>query len=386
MSYSAAPLWLVGFRPFFALACLAGLSLPTAWVLILAGVLPPPAAPYGPVQWHAHEMFYGFGWAVLGGFLLTASKNWVNVRGYHGPTLMLLAGAWILERLALALGGTWPPVLFFVASNVFLGALVVLLAATLIRHRATDSYRDNGFFLLILPLFLLAKNLLLDPDHFASGWSLTLALFRVAFLIMLERTLTPFMQGAFQVRLLRWPPLDRAIKGLAALLLLDRILPPGVSGLLALALALLLSGRLLLWKPWVALGRLEIGVMYGGYLALVVQLVLQALAAFGHPVGIGSVAVHVFTLGAMGLVIPAMIVRIAKGHTGRKVVFDGGDRAVLWIMVGAFAARVVLPQLAPAAYLPALHLAATCWLVAFATLAWRYIPFLLAPRVDGREH
>jgi uncharacterized protein involved in response to NO len=29
-------------------------------------------------------MFFGFGWAVLGGFLLTASKNWVKIRGYHG--------------------------------------------------------------------------------------------------------------------------------------------------------------------------------------------------------------------------------------------------------------------------------------------------------------
>ena len=37
------PLWLVGFRPFFALACLAGLSLPIAWILIFKGVLPAPA-------------------------------------------------------------------------------------------------------------------------------------------------------------------------------------------------------------------------------------------------------------------------------------------------------------------------------------------------------
>jgi uncharacterized protein involved in response to NO len=32
MSFTAHPLWLVGFRPFFALACLAGLSLPALWV------------------------------------------------------------------------------------------------------------------------------------------------------------------------------------------------------------------------------------------------------------------------------------------------------------------------------------------------------------------
>jgi hypothetical protein len=33
-------------------------------------------------------MFFGFGWAVLGGFLLTSTKNWVGVRGYHGTPLI----------------------------------------------------------------------------------------------------------------------------------------------------------------------------------------------------------------------------------------------------------------------------------------------------------
>lgn len=37
------PLWLVGFRPFFLLAALAGATLPVLWVLVLAGVVPPPS-------------------------------------------------------------------------------------------------------------------------------------------------------------------------------------------------------------------------------------------------------------------------------------------------------------------------------------------------------
>lgn len=112
------PLWLVGFRPFFSLACLAGLSLPVAWILIFKGVLPAPSQHFSPVQWHAHEMFFGFGWAVLGGFLLTASKNWVGVRGYHGGTLMFLAAAWIFERIGMSFGGSWPTALFLLSNNL----------------------------------------------------------------------------------------------------------------------------------------------------------------------------------------------------------------------------------------------------------------------------
>ena len=37
MSFTAHPLWLVGFRPFFILACLAGLSLPALWLTLHFG-------------------------------------------------------------------------------------------------------------------------------------------------------------------------------------------------------------------------------------------------------------------------------------------------------------------------------------------------------------
>ena len=81
-----------------------------------------------------------------------------------------------------------------------------------------------------------------------------------------------------------------------------------------------------------------------------------------------------------------MIIRISKGHTGRKVVFEGHDRAILYIMLGALIVRIAAPQIAPAGYLVWIYLSATCWLVAFGLLAWRTVPMLLQPRIDGREH
>ena len=54
MKLSAHPLWLVGFRPFFALACLSGLSLPILWALFFSGAIPAPTTSFSAVQWHAH--------------------------------------------------------------------------------------------------------------------------------------------------------------------------------------------------------------------------------------------------------------------------------------------------------------------------------------------
>ncbi len=386
MKFSAHPLWLVGFRPFFTLACLCGLILPVLWILIFSGMISAPSNSFSMIQWHAHEMFFGFGWAVIGGFLLTASKNWLQIRGYHGRALMFLVVAWLFERLGMWFEGSWPPLLFRFSNNLFLGSIVAMLVWSLIRNRKRDSYRDNYFFLLVLPTFLVAKTLLLSPDYFTQGASMATGLFRMAFLVMLERTLTPFMKAAFQVDILRNATLDRIIKMLGFMMIFESFLPLPFSAGIALSLAVLLGGRLAFWKPQLALQRLDIGIMYLGYCAIVIQLLLHFYQQIAQPEWIGSLSLHVFSFGVMGLIIPAMLVRISKGHTGRKVVFDGADKAVLWIMMLAFICRIILPQLYPAGYLIWLAIAAMCWFVCFATLGWRYIPYLMQARVDGKEH
>lgn len=386
MKLSAHPLWLVGFRPFFALAFLSGLSLPLLWLGFFTGAIPAPLTSFSMTQWHAHEMFFGFGWAVLGGFLLTSTKNWVQVRGYHGASLMLLVAAWILERVGMWYEGVWSPVLFRLSNNLFLASIIALLMWTLIRHRKDDTFRDNYFFLLALPLFLPAKQLMLSPDYFSAGWAMSIGLFRMAFLLMLERTLTQFMKNVFQVDILRSAVLDTAIKTLALLLVFEGMLPSPLSGWLALTLAALLAGRFIFWKPQLAMRRLDIGIMYLGYIAIVAQLLIGGAGRLAHPEWIGSVSVHVFSFGVMGLIIPAMLMRIAKGHTGRKAVFDLLDKFTLWAMLLGFVFRIIAPQLQPAAYLLWISLAAACWFVCFTILAWRYIPYLLRPRVDGKEH
>ena len=386
MQFIRHPLWLAGFRPFFSLAFLSGLTLPLLWAAIFNGSIQAPPTLVTPVQWHAHEMFFGFGWAVLGGFLLTATKNWVQIRGYHGPALMFLAGAWGLERAGMWWQGDLPPALFLLSNNLFLGSIVAMLLWSLVRNREKDSYRDNGFFLLILPAFLLAKHLMLSPEHFQAGWTMAIGLFRVAFLVMLERTLTQFMKGAFQVSILRDPRLDGAIKLLALSLVPAGFGPPMLSGWLSLALAILLIGRFLCWRPGLAFSRIDIGILYVGYLALALQLLIEFCSLFVHPAWVGAVSVHVFTFGVMGLIIPAMLIRISKGHTGRKVAADAGDKWVMKLMLLAWGLRIVAPQLHPAGYGLWIALSGACWSACFGLLAWRYIPYLVQARVDGKEH
>jgi uncharacterized protein involved in response to NO len=282
--------------------------------------------------------------------------------------------------------GMLPPLLFRISNNLFLGSIVAMLLWTLLRNRKSDASRDNYFFLLILPMFLITKNLMLSDDYFQHGSSMAVGLFRMAFLVMLERTLFQFMKSAFKVEILNNPRLNKAIKLLGLLLVFASFMPQLLAGGIALILALLLAVRFVYWKPQLAMQRLDIGVMYLGSLAIIVHLLIESLRLTLHSEWLLSVSLHVFTFGVMGLIIPGMLIRIAKGHTGRKVNFDPLDKLVLWVMMLAFVLRNIAPQLDSADYPLWISLAAGCWFVSFALLAWRYIPFLLQPRVDGKEH
>lgn len=381
------PFWLAGFRPFFFLAFVSGVLLPGLWALAFSGLLPLGSAGLVPMQWHAHEMLFGFGWAVLGGFLLTASKNWVHVRGIHGGPLVLAALLWVVERGAIF----FPPTGVIGALRwVLLNACVLFVggyvAVTLVRHRKQDSFKDNGYFLIGLPLFLVAKNLLLHPTTWNVGVTLSVGIFRLAFVVMFERTIVQFMKGTLGISLPRRLWLDRGIKVTVLLAAFEALLPAKLAAAVLALAGLLLFVRLLTWSPLRALTRFGVGIMYVGYLGLVLHFAFDALAYSGLFVGIGSLPIHVFTLLTMGIIIPAMLIRICQGHTGRKPAFLDVDKVAFGFMGAAAFFRVVATQLWPLHYRAWIGCAALGWSICFLMIGWRLVPFLFRPRVDGRIH
>ena len=389
-SFLNAPVWLVGFRPFFIATWISGALLPILWIALYSGVIQTPGPTCAPfvssLHWHIHEMFFGFGWALLGGFLLTATKNWVGIRGRHGATLILLTALWILDRIAMAYGGDWPKALVYLMSFPFIVTIVALLEIDLIKNHAHDSYKDNVYFILALPLFIVAKfALLIDENNPALGISLTLGLFRLCFLLMLERTLEAFMKGGLGISLKRVSWIDHSIKTLGFALIFSYGLSATFQTIICLLLATLMLIRWCYWHPMKALRRIDIGVMYLGYLAIAANLVAQGLTPlYGH--WGSSLAIHLFTLGAIGLIAPAMIIRISSGHTGRKVSFKPADKLCIYLMLAALVCRVGLPFVVPQLYTLCLTLSALCWLVAFGIVGVRYTPWLLGQRIDGRTH
>ncbi len=96
-----------GFRPFFLSAALwAAVALPLSIAYFeMVAELP---TRFPAHIWHPHEMAFGFGGAVVAGFLLTAIPNWTGRMPLQGAPPASLVALWLLGRIAVLVSGTAP--------------------------------------------------------------------------------------------------------------------------------------------------------------------------------------------------------------------------------------------------------------------------------------
>ena len=100
------PVLALGFRPFYMVAALFAAVAVPVWIASYTGYLQPVGYLRG-IEWHSHEMIFGFAPAVIAGFLLTAVRNWTGLPTASG---LGLAGLFVLWMLPVAYA--WIPITF----------------------------------------------------------------------------------------------------------------------------------------------------------------------------------------------------------------------------------------------------------------------------------
>ena len=90
-----------GFRPFFLLAGIFAVISMGAWIGALTAGWDV-GGDNGALNWHAHEMLFGYTSAVLAGFMLTAVPNWTGRLPVSGMPLLGLVVVWGLGRVVMA--------------------------------------------------------------------------------------------------------------------------------------------------------------------------------------------------------------------------------------------------------------------------------------------
>src|SRR6185437_1956495 len=87
--YAGPAIFSYGFRPFFFGAAVWAALAVILWLLQYFGLMSLPTA-FTPVDWHIHEMIYGYVAASVAGFLLTAIPNWTGRLPVNGSPLATL--------------------------------------------------------------------------------------------------------------------------------------------------------------------------------------------------------------------------------------------------------------------------------------------------------
>jgi uncharacterized protein involved in response to NO len=376
-------LWALGFRPFYLLAGIfAALSIPL-WAARFAGWLGEWVY-FSESAWHAHEMIFGYAFAVIVGFLFTAVRNWTGRPTPTGAVLAAIAAAWLAARVLVLTPWTE---LAAVADAAFAFAAAAGIAVPLVASRN----RRNYFFIALLILlgivnlgFYLAKD---DLVELPLGLGLQLGLDVILFVmaVMAGRVIPMFTANALPgVQPRRLPWLDRAALAAVLLLLVFDALdaPEELLALVAGAGALLHGARLALWRPWRTLRRPLVWILHASYAWIVVYLALRALAEVG--LIMPSLATHALTVGGIGGLTLGMMTRTARGHTGRPLEAGAAEIAAYVLVQLAALVRVFLPLFAPELYLDALIVSGALWSLAFAVFVVAYWPILTRPRADGQ--
>ncbi|MCK2087617.1 NnrS family protein [Thauera aromatica] len=373
-------LWALAFRPLYLLAALfAAVAIPV-WAIAHSGGI---ELPIPGMWWHAHEMIFGFAVAVIIGFLLTAGRNWTGLDTPSGRPLMMLAALWLAGRLAMAFGsGVWVAIV----DLAFLPAAAAVLLRVLVKAKSTRNY-----FVGVLPAALALANLffhlavlgVVDADPL-TAMHLALGLIVVLETIIGGRVIPMFtFNGLRGVKQWRDVRLDWAAAIATGVALLLWALGAGAwAGPVSLLAAVLQAVRLGGWNPWATRGTPLLWVLHLGYLWIPLGLALVALAQFG--VLPRSAGIHALAVGATGGLIIGMITRTALGHTGRMLVAGPMETAAYALVLLAALVRVLTVALIPAAQVGGVHAAATLWSLGFLVYLWRYGPFLLRARVDGK--
>ncbi|MBI3515388.1 MAG: NnrS family protein [Proteobacteria bacterium] len=377
-----------GFRPFFLLASLyAALAVPT-WLLVMTGVVVLPTN-LSAMQWHGHEMVFGFALAGITGFYLTAVPNWTGAPPVRGGRLMILVALWLAGRAAMWNSAALPASVVAAAELALLPVLAAFVLPALVAAK-----RPRNLIFLVIPLALETAILLvhLEPlgwadDSAWTGLQLGIDLALLLITVIGGRIVPTFTANALrargEIRLPRTPPLlDRlAILSMLAMLIADLTERAPWIGIAALAAALLNAVRLSGWCTPRTLDSPLLWVLHLGYGWLVAGLALKAAAGLTDLVP-ATAALHALTVGAVGTMMMAVMSRAALGHTGRPLVAHPVVVAAYGLVSLAALLRIAA-AVSPSLYLALVETSGALWTLAFVLFLSIYAPILVRPRIDG---
>ncbi len=377
-----------GFRPFFLGAGIWAVLAMLLWILSLTLGMPLGGS-YDALNWHAHEMLFGFGSAVLAGFLLTAVPNWTGSLPVSGAPLIILAGFWLAGRLAFL----YPDLIHFYTAialeSLFLPLLLVICAREIIAGKQWKNLKVLiGVTILTIANLIFHYSVITDGDvAFASR--IAVSAYVLLIMIIGGRIVPSFTRNWLnRNQKTRFPvPFNRydaicIIIGAFALVSWIFIPETMVTLLLACLAAVMHIARLTRWRGWQTAPEKLLVILHIAYAFIPAGFIAIALSAADMLNAYSTL--HILTVGAVAMMMLAVMGRATRGHTGN--VLTASPLTILsYVCLIASALLRPFAEIILNYFHTILALSALLWIAAFALFLIEYAPMLLQDRRQRAE-
>lgn len=383
-AWSGPAIFSFGFRPFFfGAACWAALAM-ILWIATLTGRVALPTA-FDPISWHAHEFLFGYLSAVVAGFMMTAVPNWTGRMPIVGWPLAGLFCLWFAGRLAVLCSGGMNPLAVALIDLSFLVALALAMGREIVAGR---NWRN--LVVVALLVALICANAVFHVEaargaFAAEGIGLRLGVGAALMMIGLigGRIIPSFTRNWLARRgpgRLPVPPMqvfDRLVLAALLVALISWVVWPAapVTGGLLLLAGVLHAARLARWAGNRTGAEPLVWVLHAGYAFLPLGALVLGAAILWPGVLAAPPAMHLWLVGAVGLMTLAVMTRATLGHTGQELTAGRGTTALYLLVILAAATRL-LAGVWPGAPVQVLELSGASWIAAFAGFAILYGPVL----------
>lgn len=389
LRYTGPALFSYGFRPFFlggaawSVACIA------LWIPQFMGDFSLPTA-YSPLDWHIHEMLYGYVAAVIAGFLLTAIPNWTGRLPINGAPLVALAALWLAGRLAILFSAQVGVLLAAVIDVAFLATLAFVAARELIAGRNWRNLR-----VLLLVGILIAGNIVFHAEVYLSGgadYGIRIGIGAVILLISLVggRIVPSFTRnwlarrdgGRLPAPFSRF---DVASIGMSLVALALWVAWPDkiVTGWALIVAAVMQAIRLARWAGDRTTQDRLVLVLHVGFAFVPIGFGLVGASALNPALVPGSVGIHAWTAGAIGLMTLAVMTRASLGHTGQPLIAGSGTQAIYLLALCSALLRIIAGF---DGSILLMEIAGLAWIAAFGGFTLLYGPLLARRPAVWAEH
>ncbi|MCB1341962.1 MAG: NnrS family protein [Pseudooceanicola sp.] len=386
-TYTGPALFSYGFRPFFLFAGLFAFSVVPVWWLVWRGKVAI-LSPFTSIDWHIHEMVFGYGAAVVAGFLFTAVPNWTGRMPTRGWPLAVLLAVWAGGRIGMA--GLLPvgPIGVAVIDQSFL-----LIVAGMIAREILAGKNWRNLKVLVPVTLLWGANVLFHAETLTNGiadHSRRLGIALLIFLIMLigGRIIPSFTRNWLVQRgATRLPVAFNRFDGLciltgAAALACWTIAPlHAATGLAGGAAAVLHVIRLIRWRgqdTWRSPLLLMLHVAY-----LMLPLGFASLTGVSAGLIGPAVSAHVFGIGGVAGMTLAVMMRATMGHTGRPLAAGAALTGAFVAICAASLARAAGAGVTAGGF-DGIDLSALLWTLAFGIFLGKVAPWLWSPKAGPK--